>query len=96
MDQGRTCKIFESKREGSRRRGRPRVRWLEDVGKNVREMKAKRWRQKAVDREEWASIIKEAKAVEGRRAEEYVGKEMSAGRNTPSRLLRCCPQMLNL
>jgi len=44
MDEGRTCKIFESKRESSRRRGRPRVRWLEDVEKDVREMKFKRWR----------------------------------------------------
>ena len=28
-------------------------------------MKVKRWRQKAMDREEWASVIKEAKAVRG-------------------------------
>ena len=35
MDQGRTYKkIFESKPEGSRRRGRPRLRWLEDVEKD--------------------------------------------------------------
>jgi hypothetical protein len=26
-------------------------------------MKVKRWRQKAADREEWASVIKEAKAL---------------------------------
>jgi hypothetical protein len=30
---------------------------------NLQEMKVKRWRQKAVDREEWASVIKEAKAL---------------------------------
>jgi hypothetical protein len=30
------------------------------------EMKVKIWRQKAVDREEWASVIKEAKAVRER------------------------------
>jgi hypothetical protein len=36
MDQGRTMKkIFESEPEGSRRRGRPRMRWLEDVEKDV-------------------------------------------------------------
>jgi hypothetical protein len=53
INQGRTLKkIFESKREGSRRRGTPRQRWLEDVEKDLREMKLKRWRQKAVDREE--------------------------------------------
>ena len=63
MDQGWTVKkIFESKPEGSRRRGRPRLRWLEDAEKDLREMKVKTWRQKIVDREEWASVIKEAQA----------------------------------
>jgi hypothetical protein len=28
-------------------------------------MKVKKWRQKAVGREEWASVIKEAKAFRG-------------------------------
>jgi len=28
-------------------------------------MKVKRWRQKAVGREEWASVIKEAKVFRG-------------------------------
>jgi hypothetical protein len=51
MNQGRTVKkIFENKPEGSRRRGTPRLRWLEDVEKDLREMKVKRWRQKAVGR----------------------------------------------
>jgi len=71
MDQGRAFKkIFESEPEVSRRGGRPRLRWLEDVQKDLREMKVKRWLQKAVDREESASIIKEAKLSEGRRDEE--------------------------
>ena len=66
MDQvTRVKKIFESKREGSRRRGRRRLRWLETVQNDLQEMKVKRWRQKALRREKWASIIKEAKAVRG-------------------------------
>jgi hypothetical protein len=36
---------------------------VEDAEKDLREMKFKRWRQKAVDREEKASAIKEARAV---------------------------------
>jgi hypothetical protein len=51
--------------EGRRRMGRPKLRWLEDVKKDLRELKFKRWRQIAVDREEWASVIKEAKALRG-------------------------------
>jgi len=53
MDQGRTVKkIFESKPEGSRRGGRPRMRWLEDVEKDIQEMKVKRWQRTALNREE--------------------------------------------
>jgi hypothetical protein len=66
MDQVRTIKkIFERKLVGSTRRGRPRLRWLEDAEKGLREMKTKRRRLKAVDEEEWASVIKEAKALRG-------------------------------
>jgi len=32
---------------GSRTRGRLRLRWLEDVEKDILEMKVKRWGQKA-------------------------------------------------
>jgi hypothetical protein len=65
-DQGRTVKtIFESKPEGSRRSERSRIRWLEDIEKNLMEMKFKRWRQIAVDREEWTSVIKETKGPRG-------------------------------
>jgi hypothetical protein len=43
MDQGRTVKkIFQSKLEGSSRTGRPRLRWLEEVEKDLRKMKFKR------------------------------------------------------
>ena len=45
--------------------GEPRLRWLEDVEKELQEMKFKRWQKKAVNRKELASIIKEAKALRG-------------------------------
>ena len=64
MDQGRTVKeVFESKAEGSRRRVRPRMRWMEDVEKDLRGMKVERRRQKAGDKEEWVSVIKETEAL---------------------------------
>ena len=66
MDQGRTVKkITESEQKGSGRRVRPRFRWPEDVEKDPLEIEDKKWRRQAVHREEWASIIKEAKALRG-------------------------------
>ena len=39
MDRGRRVKkIYESKLEGSRKMGRPRLRWLEYVEKDMSEM----------------------------------------------------------
>jgi len=41
--------------------GRNRLRYLEDVEKDIREMKVKRWRQKAVHRERWMLLMRKAK-----------------------------------
>jgi len=56
-------KIFEGKLERRRSRGRPRLRWVNDVEDDLRKLGVKRWRTKALDRQEWASIIRGAKAI---------------------------------
>jgi hypothetical protein len=62
MNETRTVKkIFEEKLGGRRGRGRPRLRWIDDVEDDLRSMGTKRWRIKVMDRVEWASIIKEPK-----------------------------------
>jgi hypothetical protein len=53
--------IFEGILEGRRSRGRPRLRWINDVEDTPRKLGVKRWIKKALEREEWASIIKGAK-----------------------------------
>jgi len=58
-------KISGCKPEGRRRIGRHGLRWLEDGENDLREMKVKRWRQQAVGREEWASVIEKAKTLRG-------------------------------
>jgi hypothetical protein len=62
MDEARSVKIFEGKLEGRRGRGRLRLRWINDVEDDLRKPGVKRWRAKALDRVEWASIVMETKA----------------------------------
>jgi hypothetical protein len=46
-------KIFERKLERRRSSGRPRLRWINDVEDDLRKLGVKRWRTKALEREEW-------------------------------------------
>ena len=66
MHHGRVVKKrFESKLEEGRRRGRPRLRWLEDAEKSLWQMKVKDGDTKQWTEEKLASVIKEAKALRG-------------------------------
>jgi hypothetical protein len=50
-------------KEGGRRgkKGRPRLRWRDDVESDLGNMDVNRQRTRAWDRIEWASVMKEAK-----------------------------------
>jgi hypothetical protein len=62
MDEtGSVKKIFEGKLEGRRGRGRPRLRWINDMEDDLRKLGVKRWRAKGFGRVEWASIVREGK-----------------------------------
>ena len=47
-----------------RRKGRPRLRWMNDVA-DLRAMKIRQWTEKAEDREQWRLVVKEAKTHPG-------------------------------
>jgi hypothetical protein len=49
----------------TRRRGRPKTRWLDDVSADLRKMEVNEWRGRARDQDVWRHIGMEAKAHPG-------------------------------
>jgi hypothetical protein len=58
-------KIFTQELEGSRRRGRPRKRWKEEVERDLQVLGVRRWRELVSDRRKWRDIVRLAKALSG-------------------------------
>jgi hypothetical protein len=66
MEENSPCKkITFLQSEGSRKEGRPKLRWLDSVLKDVKLLKAETWWKKAHDKNIWGRIIKEAKVHTG-------------------------------
>jgi hypothetical protein len=58
-------KMMEGRLFIGRRRGRPHLRWLNDVIADLKVMKIKQWIEKTKDREQWKLVVEEAKAHPG-------------------------------
>jgi hypothetical protein len=58
-------RVMREKIYSRRKRGRPKVRWLDDVQEDLREMGIEGWRRKFQDRDQWRRIAQEVKAHEG-------------------------------
>jgi hypothetical protein len=58
-------KIMEGRLFTGRRKGRPRLRRMDDVVAHLRAMKIKQWTEKTKDREQWRLVVEEAKAHPG-------------------------------
>ena len=50
-------KIFTQELEGTRRRGRPRKRWKEEVERDLQVLGVRRWRELVADRKKWKDIV---------------------------------------
>jgi hypothetical protein len=58
-------RVMRDKVYTRRKRGRPKVRWLDDFQEDLREMGIEGWRRKAQDKHQWRRIAQEAKAHVG-------------------------------
>jgi hypothetical protein len=58
-------RVLNVKLYATRRIGRPRIRWLEDVIADLRRMGISGWMEKARNRDQWRRIVEEAKAHPG-------------------------------
>jgi hypothetical protein len=58
-------KMMEVRLFTGRRRGRPRLRWKDDVVADLKVMKIKQWIEKTKGREQWRLVVEEVKAYPG-------------------------------
>jgi hypothetical protein len=58
-------KIFTQELEGTRRRGRSRKGWREEVERVLQVLGVRRWTELVIDREKWRGIFRQAKAHSG-------------------------------
>jgi hypothetical protein len=58
-------KIFTQELEGTKRRGRPRKGWREEVERDLQVLGVRRGRELVTDRTKWRDIVRQAKANNG-------------------------------
>ncbi|XP_039299202.1 uncharacterized protein LOC120355027 [Nilaparvata lugens] len=66
MSDSRSAKKVHRMNPGGRRlKGRPRMRWIDDIENDLKEMGIRGWRRKVQDRDEWRGILRKAKTLNG-------------------------------
>jgi hypothetical protein len=55
-------RMLQGKIYTTRKIGRPRLKWLEDVHDDLHKMKVKGWRGKMKNRAQWRQIVQQARA----------------------------------
>ena len=58
-------KIFNTKLDGVRRVGRPKLRWEDEADQDMRILEVKNWKKVTLNRDEWAKLLKKANANQG-------------------------------
>jgi hypothetical protein len=58
-------KIFTQELVWTKRRGRPRKGWREEVERDLQVLGVRRWRELVTDRTKWRDIVRQTKAHSG-------------------------------
>jgi hypothetical protein len=58
-------KTFNTKPDGIRSVGKPKLHWEDGVDQDIRILGVKNWKKDALERDEWSKLLKKAKAHEG-------------------------------
>jgi len=65
MNERTLKKIFNTKPERKRSVGRPKLRWEDGVVQDTRVLGVNSWNKAALDRDEWAKLLKKARVHQG-------------------------------
>jgi hypothetical protein len=65
MPETQMPKIILKRRLDNRRRGRPRMRWMDSVIADLATMGIRGWRTEVADRDAWRTVVNEAKTHQG-------------------------------
>jgi hypothetical protein len=66
MDNNRTVKkVLDTKPIGTRKTGRPKLRWEDNVIQDIKTLGVKNWRNLAMEKESWKMLLRKAKAHVG-------------------------------
>jgi hypothetical protein len=60
-----TKRMFNTRPEGKRGTGRPKLRWEDSVDHDIRILGERNWRNVAFSREEWRKLLKKARVHAG-------------------------------
>jgi hypothetical protein len=58
-------RMMKGKLYSRTRKGRPRMRWLDDAESDLKKMKVEGWKEKKRNREQWRLAVEEAKHLPG-------------------------------
>ena len=58
-------RVHHQNPRGKRLKGRPRLRWMDDIEKDLQQLGIQYWKRKALIRTEWKEVVRQAQALHG-------------------------------